>query len=549
MPEKLFVIGIGGTGMRCLESFTHLCAMGMFDNQEIEVLTLDTDRENGNKARTEQLIDLYNKVKTSSAHEGGTPNASTFFSAKLNLHRFFLSYDGKERDNYKNISRLASGSEREKEENRDLSDLFLEANTVQEFDLAHGYRAQTHLGSHLMYHGIVEAARRVAQGGNVAMEEKDLATFLDKLAQAGQDARIFVFGSVFGGTGASSIPVLPVAFRDAILVRSEGNTSIDFSKTAFGATLLTEYFGFKKPDAAQKASKANRVIADAQYFPLNSQAALQFYQNDPTVQGTYKMLYHIGWPVESKAIDDAAKSDRTITGGAEQRNPCHITELLCACAAYDFFTRSKPGGAVEYLYRAAPFRNGAFHFNAQDLVGGDERVWKKLADRMSAMLAFAHIALHKNGAAGGSAGVKWLLDQMKKNKLKDYETVSEEETKQVDEYLRRFAYSTPNGRFVPGWLYQVRSTISPGQFLFRDSAFAVDDAELKKLDIGAMFEDKNYHWEAGLLKTASSRYDKFITTLLERSEPKADQNVTQPKEKFLAQISNALTLSHRIIPN
>ena len=42
--DKLFIIAVGGTGMRCLESFTHLCAIGMFDNQEIEILTLDTDQ-------------------------------------------------------------------------------------------------------------------------------------------------------------------------------------------------------------------------------------------------------------------------------------------------------------------------------------------------------------------------------------------------------------------------------------------------------------------------------------------------------------------------
>ena len=54
--DKLFVIAIGGTGMRCLESFVHLCAIGMFDNEEIEILTLDTDQENGNKGRVERLI-------------------------------------------------------------------------------------------------------------------------------------------------------------------------------------------------------------------------------------------------------------------------------------------------------------------------------------------------------------------------------------------------------------------------------------------------------------------------------------------------------------
>ena len=56
MNDKLFLIAIGGTGMRCLESFVHLCAAGLFDNHTIEILTLDTDQNNGNKDRVENLI-------------------------------------------------------------------------------------------------------------------------------------------------------------------------------------------------------------------------------------------------------------------------------------------------------------------------------------------------------------------------------------------------------------------------------------------------------------------------------------------------------------
>ena len=44
MEEKLFVIAIGGTGMRCLESFVHLCAIGMFDNKEIEFVKMNADK-------------------------------------------------------------------------------------------------------------------------------------------------------------------------------------------------------------------------------------------------------------------------------------------------------------------------------------------------------------------------------------------------------------------------------------------------------------------------------------------------------------------------
>ena len=63
--SKYFVIAIGGTGMRCLESFVHLCAVGLFDDKEINVLTLDTDAQNGNKERTESLIHLYSSINPS----------------------------------------------------------------------------------------------------------------------------------------------------------------------------------------------------------------------------------------------------------------------------------------------------------------------------------------------------------------------------------------------------------------------------------------------------------------------------------------------------
>ena len=94
MADKKFVVAIGGTGMRCLESFVHLCAIGMFDNEEIEILTLDTDRTNGNKGRVEQLIDTYNHIKSNDATniDGGSPNADTFFSAKLNIYKFSMGF-------------------------------------------------------------------------------------------------------------------------------------------------------------------------------------------------------------------------------------------------------------------------------------------------------------------------------------------------------------------------------------------------------------------------------------------------------------------------
>ena len=246
--DKLFVIAVGGTGMRCLESFTHLCAIGMFDNQEIEILTLDTDQTNGNKARAEQLIDLYNRIKTHGNIPGGTPNSNTFFSAKLNLYRFSTDYSKESRKNFKNISNISGGDREQQENNKLLADLFLDSESVQQFDLSHGYRAQTHLGSYLMYHGIIESAKNLRDSlDKSSKEEKQLGEFMDKLQQSSANARVFIFGSVFGGTGASSIPILPKALQDFIKIRSGGTSSLDFSKTKFGSTLLTEYLRIERP--------------------------------------------------------------------------------------------------------------------------------------------------------------------------------------------------------------------------------------------------------------------------------------------------------------
>jgi len=540
--DKLFVIAIGGTGMRCLESFTHLCGIGMFDNQEIEILTLDTDQNNGNKGRVEELIAVYNRIKSTDAAVGGTPNANTFFSAKLNLHRFFTNYSGLGRETYKNIAKITTGTPEQQKANKLISDLFLDTASVQEFSLEHGYRAQTHLGSMLMYHGIVEAAKNLVKGTAVQSQERELDNFISKLESAGANARVFIFGSVFGGTGASSIPVIPKALQDFVKIRSNGNSSIDFAKAKFGSTLLTEYFTFGKPDDQQKKSKANSVIADSSFFPINSQAALQFYQSDPTVQKCYKLLYHIGWPIESKKIDGGNSANQTITGGTEQLNGCHITELLSACAAYDFFTRKDgfDSAKAEYLYKAVEFTDNSFNFSFDDFVGNENKAGEIFVNKLGAFFSLAHISLTKNGAAFNDSGIKGFIKEFENHKLNQYSTISDAECKDINEYFKLFAYTFKDARFVPGWLYQVRNSVAPGKFLFQSKAFPDNQAELKKIDVGEIFLDKKRHWATKGF--SGNRYNTFVSKLI-NTNPQDEQKVNTTKEKFLAHIFNALTIS------
>lgn len=151
--NQFFVLGIGGTGMRCIESLLHLCAMGMFDNTELHLLALDTDKNNGNFARLKEVKEAYCRAKGSDA-AARTPLQDTFFSANVKYYEFSPNYDAK--STFQEVFDYG-GTQYNRREETDLADLVL-TKQVEEFNLRHGYRAQTHLGSMMMYHAILEAA-------------------------------------------------------------------------------------------------------------------------------------------------------------------------------------------------------------------------------------------------------------------------------------------------------------------------------------------------------------------------------------------------------
>lgn len=546
--DKLFVIAIGGTGMRCLESFVHLCAMGLFDNQTIDILTLDTDQSNGNKGRVENLIELYNKIKSDDANniDGGRPNADTFFSAEINLYKFYTVYGDANRKTYKILSGVNSGLH--KDENTDLTDLFFDEDSVQSFELDHGYRAQTHLGSLLMYHGIVEAARNVSRNADAASTaEKDLRKFLEALQEAQNSARVFVFGSIFGGTGASSIPVIPVALRDGINILSDGTKTLNTNVVKFGSTLLTDYFTFTAPGSEQK--KNDKVIADANNFALNCQAALQFYQADPTVRSTYKRFYHIGWPFP--AINVTSKN-KTITGGQEQKNACHVVELMCACAAYDFFTldeKELTNETAKYFFRTFDEKEGQVSLHGSDFITNGTAFESKLGS----LFSLAHIILSQYDAAWSEAdgsGTKGLLNRFAQQNIHDYDSITDGQAKDLDKYFSDyFGYRFgTDGLMQKGWIYQVKASV-PGRFIFIDEAFKEQKKDMKNISCGHLFEDDQHNWSklSGVFNKTDNSVDVLIKKLGDAdAKPTGNQNVQTTKEKFLAHVHNAITKNQNI---
>lgn len=537
---KYFVIGIGGTGMRGIEAFTHLCAVGMCDSMEIDVLSIDTDTNNGNKGRSEQLIERYRRIKGGDA---GKPTVGTFFSAKLNLFKFAPEYAGN-RAKYETLADLNGGADETKEQNRALSDLFFDRD-VQSFDLSHGYRAQTHLGSHLMYHCIVEAARAHREG-RARQEDKALVEFINRIYQAGADARVFILGSIFGGTGASAIPIIPRALSDALKI-ADPNARIS-EDAKFGCSLLTDYFSFTVPDAKQLAE--HKVVANSNNFACNSQAALMFYQGDKTVQKTYKWMYHVGWPsIQRKDFSEGKGESKTITGGGEQKNPAHVTELLCASAAFDFFTRQWSDDATgEMVFRSASEQGGSFLLEFADFVGTDRA--KQLMNRFGALYALAHIVVtHEKGGLGEN-GAENLMKKFAKFGTPDYLNMPQADLRDIDDYLKGFAFTFDKGDVVPGWLVQVRQTVI-GNFMFRGDAFTANAKQLQGFHFGKLFDDEAHQFaRKGRLFGEGDPYQEFLDTFLKDASVKPDperQRTERLNERFLAHAYNTLTKLYAIL--
>jgi hypothetical protein len=340
----------------------------------------------------------------------------------------------------------------------------------------------------------------------------------------------------------------------------EGSASLDFNEVRFGASLLTDYFTFKGPKQEQKQQKGEEVIADSSNFALNSQAALDFYSKDPTVRQVYKRLYNIGWPLIATKYGNE-KDDNVQTGGHSQKNDCHVVELMCACAAYDFFTLDDADlKELKFNYRSPQFEQN-YLFTGKDFMGAKKG--DVFTNKLGAFLSFSHLVLsHFNGAVAGSAngsgstnGVKGFMQFFKDNDIKGYEPNQEwndAETDQINKYLRMFAYEyeTSSAELQKGWLFQVYNSVEQSQFLFKSTAFQQDLIKNKKVDEGDIFLDDLHNWcEKGMFgngKSHSNSYDLLGKIMKkERAMDFSGQCVSTTKEKFLAHIYNGITIAQK----
>ena len=303
-----YLIGIGGTGARCLESFIHLIGAGLLkDTQPVKMIFVDADVSCGNLVRTQKAADLYiearklgfgttglmkNKLETMDVWTPVPENCS-------DLNDVFQSKVLSNMNQYQPLNMLYNA-------------LFTEQERTTPLDK--GFRGHPAIGAAVM-------------NSSVSGDTDTMWQEVFQQINTDKDARIFLFASVFGGTGAAGFPTIARIIKRSLKKDQEGNTI-----AKIGGVLVLPYFQFPPASFAEE----EEMQAKVDEFILNTKSALDYYNKSELLKEVFQRIYLIG-------DSDLADVKTFSLGSNTQENDANVVELYAALAAFDFFNKNEFG--------------------------------------------------------------------------------------------------------------------------------------------------------------------------------------------------------------
>ena len=340
-----YAIGIGGTGAKVLESIVHLAAAGLMPGAIRQFIFVDSDNDNGSRTRAENTVAHYRACKThlqlgdSNLLKTGIEEAkhwTPFNEPNSNLEGCFR---------YNMLS-----------ETEELLFDVLYSKAERQTTLEKGFHAHPSIGAAVM-----------AQA--VDLNNVEPWQTLQQIIEQDQNPRIFLAGSIFGGTGASGFPTIAKLLRDNLP-----------EQTKLGGALILPYFKFIYPQAEVGGEQPAQLRAESQHFLMNTQAALKYYGLQHQTN-SYNAVYILG--SEHPVLVDPSP------GGAEQKNAPHFIELYAALAAIDFFEKNDFDENNPYHLIARADRQQLSWADLPSVANGNE-----IQSRIGQLARFAFAYLH-----------------------------------------------------------------------------------------------------------------------------------------------------------
>jgi hypothetical protein len=299
MPD-LVCFGVGGTGAACVEATLHLAALGLFKDCRLTVCVIDADLPHPRSVKADQFARRYNELRRlGKAPEGwreglfGTPIDWLGGARKPSGENNLFNLLGLTDSAASAVARL----------------FFTADETGRGSVFRNGYYGRTNAGVCFFSDGHIRE------------------NILTPLHPSLKGARVVVFGSNFGGTGAAGMLDLARALRSI-----PAFTAAELPKIAL--VQLEPYF---RPDDSHLTveEKSQTLINDPRTFERRAATSYQFL--DMLQQASnlpFDAFYPLGTPAPAKFPADAAwfKAD-------SQDNPPLFPEYLAALAAADFLGR------------------------------------------------------------------------------------------------------------------------------------------------------------------------------------------------------------------
>lgn len=329
-----YIFAIGGSGARVLRSLTMLLASGCRGtaaNNEIIANIIDYDSTNGDTNRTQKVMETYHYLH-SNAYKNGDTDTEQFFcnpllmlrdkcdaaqralldvNAKFDLHlsaattnQTFANYIG-----YNSLG-VGTGNNETRQLLESLYDTSSEKIPGTTCD---NPKAELKMNLHKGFKGCPNLGCIVTKHLESSSE---LNLAVNSLIQATDN--IVIIGSLFGGTGASGIPMLLDLFD-----RNENTRTANKAVVA-----LLPYFHVAPPD------DNNKSAVNSNTFIAKTKAAISAYNKG--LYGLAKCFYFVG--------DNPQNVFANVDGDAGQKNDAHYVELASAMCILDFIENTGAGG-------------------------------------------------------------------------------------------------------------------------------------------------------------------------------------------------------------
>ena len=154
------------------------------------------------------------------------------------------------------------------------------------------------------------------------------------------DARVYVFGSVFGGTGASIFPNV-INTLHSWYDEQCGNTNEPAGELQIGGSLLLPYFSLPAYLGEGIEKESTDIVPNDLRFENQTRMALEFYGGRHyNIEAKMKSLFVVG-------LNDLYPTSEVFASGGDQTQHFHFVLVLAVLAACNFFRREKISGKFE----------------------------------------------------------------------------------------------------------------------------------------------------------------------------------------------------------